>query len=62
MQPLLADGDFEWNADRTSVTVKLKDAATWSDGTPITAEDVVYTFDTIVKIGNGQGNSLKTIY
>lgn len=59
MQPLLADGDFEWNADRTSVTVKLKDAAKWSDGTPITAEDVVYTFDTIVKIGNGQGNSLK---
>jgi peptide/nickel transport system substrate-binding protein len=47
--PLLADGDFEWNDDRTEITFKLKPAATWSDGTPVTAEDVAYTWATHVK-------------
>ncbi len=32
--PLLADGDYVWNDARTEVTVKLKAAAKWSDGTP----------------------------
>jgi len=35
--PLLADGDYEWNADRTEITFKIKSAAKWSDGTPVTA-------------------------
>jgi peptide/nickel transport system substrate-binding protein len=47
--PLLADGDFEWNDDRTELTFKLKEAAKWSDGTPVTAEDVAYTWATHVK-------------
>ncbi len=53
--PLLADGDFAWNEDRTEITLKIKSAAKWSDGTPVTAEDVAYTFATNVKIGNAQG-------
>ena len=57
--PLLADGAPVWNADRTEVTVKIKKAAKWSDGTPVTAEDVAYTYNTGVKIGNTSGNSNK---
>jgi peptide/nickel transport system substrate-binding protein len=57
--PLLADGDYEWNDDRTEITFKLKGAAKWSDGTPVTAEDVTYTWATHVKYGTAEGNSFK---
>lgn len=59
MIPLLADGDYVWNEDRTEMTVKIKKAAKWSDGTPVTAEDVAYTYETCVKIGNNAGNANK---
>jgi peptide/nickel transport system substrate-binding protein len=42
--PLLAEGDYVWNDDRTMLTFKIKEAAHWSDGTPVTAEDVAYTW------------------
>lgn len=42
--PLLADGDFVWNDEMTEITFKIKPAAHWSDGTPVTAEDVAYTW------------------
>ncbi len=58
MQPLLADGDYVWNAERTEMTVKLKSAAKWSDGTPVTAEDVAYTFAANVKYQSAQGVGL----
>ena len=32
MVPFLADGEPQWNSDLTEVTVKIKDAAKWSDG------------------------------
>ncbi|HPF87722.1 MAG TPA: ABC transporter substrate-binding protein [Candidatus Limiplasma sp.] len=57
LTPLLADGDYVWNDDQTEVTVKIKAAAKWSDGTAITAEDVAYTFDTNVAIANNKGNT-----
>lgn len=47
--PLLADGDYVWNEDMTEITVKIKPAAHWNDGTPVTAEDVAYTFATHMK-------------
>ena len=47
--PLLADGPFEWNDARTEITFKLNSAAHWNDGTPVTAEDVAYTWATHVK-------------
>lgn len=53
--PLLADGDYEWNADRTEITFKIKSAAKWSDGTPVTAEDVTYTWATHVKYSTPTG-------
>ncbi|MFP4343657.1 MAG: ABC transporter substrate-binding protein [Anaerolineales bacterium] len=56
--PLLADGDYAWNEDRTELTFKIKEAASWSDGTPVTAEDVAYTWATHVKYNTptGAGN------
>jgi peptide/nickel transport system substrate-binding protein len=56
--PLLADGDFQWNDARTELTFKIKPAAKWSDGTPVTAEDVAYTWATHVKYNTptGAGN------
>jgi peptide/nickel transport system substrate-binding protein len=63
--PLLADGDFEWNADRTEITFKVKPAAHWSDGTPVTAEDIAYTWATHVKyntpIGSANKDYIETI-
>ena len=34
LYPLLADGDYVWNDEMTELTVKIKPAAKWSDGTP----------------------------
>lgn len=45
MIPLLADGDYVWNADKTEMTVKINPAAKWNDGTAVTANDVKRTFD-----------------
>jgi peptide/nickel transport system substrate-binding protein len=56
--PLLADGDWAWNDAMTEITFKIKPAAKWSDGTPVTAEDVAYTWATHVKYNTptGAGN------
>lgn len=56
--PLLADGDYTWNDARTELTFKIKAAAKWSDGTPVTADDVAYTWDSHVKYNTptGAGN------
>ncbi len=55
MVPLLADGDYAWNADKTEMTVKLNPAAKWSDGSDLTADDVVATWEVGVFTGNGIG-------
>ncbi|HVM72298.1 MAG TPA: ABC transporter substrate-binding protein [Anaerolineales bacterium] len=54
--PLLADGPWAWNAAGTDVTFKIKKAAHWSDGTPVTADDVAYTWATHVKYKDGVGS------
>lgn len=41
------------SADGTSVTWKLKDGVTWSDGTPFTADDVIFTWKYITEPKNG---------
>ena len=53
--PLLADGPFEWNEARTELTFKIKPAAHWNDGTPVTAEDVAFTWDTHVTYNTPTG-------
>lgn len=60
MKGLLADGDYTWNDDMTELTVKIKDAAKWSDGSDITADDVVATWDISVEIGNTAGSNYKS--
>jgi peptide/nickel transport system substrate-binding protein len=57
--PLLADGDYKWNDAHTEITFKLKKAAKWSDGTPVTADDVAYTWATHVKYNTQFGSSNK---
>jgi peptide/nickel transport system substrate-binding protein len=32
-----------WNADRTKVTMEVRKAATWHDGSPVTPEDIVWS-------------------
>jgi peptide/nickel transport system substrate-binding protein len=63
--PLLADGPFAWDAGMTAITFKLKKAAKWSDGTPVTADDVAYTWATAVKyktpVFAGYGDYIDTI-
>ncbi len=55
--PLLADGPYEWNDARTEITFRLNEAAHWSDGSPVTAEDVAYTWATHVKYSTSVGGS-----
>ena len=38
--------------DGLTVTVKLREGVTWSDGTPVTADDFVFTYDMIMADGN----------
>jgi peptide/nickel transport system substrate-binding protein len=57
--PLLADGDYAWNDDRTELKFKIKEAARWSDGTPVTAEDVAYTWAAHVKYNTAVGAANK---
>lgn len=48
--------DYEWNDGMTELTVHLNSDAKWNDGTPVTAEDVQYTFDTHVKYESPTGS------
>ncbi|MFT3892822.1 MAG: ABC transporter substrate-binding protein [Anaerolineales bacterium] len=57
--PLLADGDYAWNDAQTEITFKIKAAAHWNDGTPVTADDVAYTWATHVKYNTGTGSGNK---
>ena len=53
---LLADS-YEWNDDLTEVKVVLKDAAKWCDGTPVTSQDVVRTWEVDAEVMNTAGGS-----
>lgn len=41
--------------NKTTLQVKIRPQAKWSDGKPITAHDVVYTFELTKKVGTGPG-------
>jgi peptide/nickel transport system substrate-binding protein len=43
--PWLATSMEYTNDDFTALEIKLNEAATWSDGTPVTSKDVVFTFE-----------------
>ncbi|HEY8343616.1 MAG TPA: extracellular solute-binding protein [Bacillota bacterium] len=50
-QPLIAES-WSISPDRKEITVKINPNARWADGTPITAEDVKFTYDTIMNPEN----------
>lgn len=52
---LPAIGETYKVVNKTTIQVKIRDAAKWSDGKPITAEDVEFTFNTTKKFGFGPG-------
>jgi peptide/nickel transport system substrate-binding protein len=43
-QPWLAQR-FSWSADVTTLTFTLRSGITWTDGYPLTSQDVAFTFD-----------------
>jgi peptide/nickel transport system substrate-binding protein len=57
--PLLADGPYAWDDGMTQITFKIKSAAHWSDGTPVTADDVAYTWASHVKYNTQFGAANK---
>jgi microcin C transport system substrate-binding protein len=50
---LIADG-VKFPADFSSVTYRINPAARWHDGEPITAQDVVWSFDKLVELDPSQ--------
>lgn len=44
-----------WDEDGWRVRVELRDDLSWSDGEPVTAADIVYTFETVRRLGLGGG-------
>lgn len=55
LYPLLGK-EYSFNEDQTELTVKLNPDATWSDGTPVTAEDVEYSWEVHKKYESPQYN------
>ncbi len=52
--PTTANGGF--SEDLTTITWKLKDGIMWSDGTPFTADDVVFTYEYCIDPATGCGS------
>jgi peptide/nickel transport system substrate-binding protein len=55
--PGLASGDPAYNEDFTQVTIPLREGVMWSDGQPFTADDVVFTVETLKKFEGFDSNS-----
>jgi peptide/nickel transport system substrate-binding protein len=47
-EPYLLDGEAEFTEDPFSVTYTIREDAIWSDETPITTDDVIFTYETIM--------------
>ncbi len=52
IQPNLANG-YLLGDDGKSVAVSIRDDAKWSDGTPVTADDLIFSLDTIKQASAG---------
>lgn len=51
--PWLADGEPQYNADFTEVSIKTRAGAEWSDGVPFGAKDVAFTLTMLADPKNG---------
>jgi peptide/nickel transport system substrate-binding protein len=54
LQPDLLDGEAEVTEDPFTVTYTIKEEAVWNDGTPVSADDFAFTFDTIMAGEEGE--------
>ena len=57
VEPVLADS-IETSDDGLTITVKLKSGIKWSDGEPLTARDVAFTYNTKAVKDNGSADAL----
>jgi peptide/nickel transport system substrate-binding protein len=48
--PSLENGGL--SEDGTTITIKLRDDVAWSDGTPLTSDDFVFTYEMIMSDSN----------
>lgn len=55
-----ADGDPIYNEDFTQLDIKLRQGVTWSDGEPFTADDVVFTIETLMSDKGFNDNAVLT--
>lgn len=53
MYGLLAE-TIEWPEDRSWIIFHLNPKARWHDGEPVTADDVIFSFETLIKEGSPQ--------
>jgi peptide/nickel transport system substrate-binding protein len=60
IEPWLADS-YEWSSDLKTLTLKLHPNVKWSDGQPLTAKDVVFTFDLLKKTPGLLGNGINAV-
>lgn len=51
LEPWLAKS-YEWSTDGSTFIINLRSEAKWRDGTSVTAEDVVFCFETLNTTGN----------
>jgi peptide/nickel transport system substrate-binding protein len=52
-----ADGDPVYDAEFKKVTIPLRKGVTWSDGTPFTSADLVFTVETLIKFDGFNAHS-----
>src|SRR5579859_173335 len=55
--PMLAT-DYKWNSDNTQVTFTIRQNVKWNDGQPFTADDVVFTFNTMKQYPAADSNGV----
>jgi peptide/nickel transport system substrate-binding protein len=56
-EPWLATS-FEWSADHRQLSFRLRPGVRWSDGTPFSARDVVFTFDLLRRHAEFDGGGI----
>jgi peptide/nickel transport system substrate-binding protein len=52
---------WQWNSDYTTLTATIRNNVKWSDGRPMTAQDVAYTFDLLKKYSALNTNALPVV-
>ncbi len=59
IEPLLTD--YEMNADNTVLTLTLREGVTFSDGTPMTADDIAFSYNRVIGLKGNPSAALDGI-